>query len=44
VTVGMDALARVLTLVYRYPSVDRIRIISARKADAKARSAYEQHS
>lgn len=33
VTLGMDAIGRVLVVVYSYPGPDRVRIISARKAD-----------
>jgi len=40
VTVGSDALGRVLTVVYSYHG-DAIRIISARKATGSERKAYE---
>ena len=32
-TLGMDAIGRMLVVVYSYPGPDRIRIISARKAE-----------
>ena len=40
VTLGMDATDRVLVVVYSYPGPDRIRIISARKADHGERRYY----
>ena len=40
VTLGMDALGRVLVVVYTWRQ-DRIRIISARKATPKERRRYE---
>ena len=41
VAVGMDYLGRILTVVFAYRG-DEIRIISARKATKKERSAYEK--
>jgi uncharacterized protein len=41
VAVGLDALGRVLTVVYTYRPPDRIRLISARPATKKERQAYE---
>ena len=41
VTIGMDALARLLIVVYMYRG-DAIRIISARKATARERREYEK--
>jgi uncharacterized DUF497 family protein len=42
VTVGSDILGRVLVVVYAYSGEDEIRLISARKATAKERRAYEE--
>jgi len=39
ISLGMDALARVLVIVYTHRE-DRIRIISARKASPRERSFY----
>lgn len=41
VAVGLDALGRVLTVVYTYRPPDGIRLISARPATKKERQAYE---
>jgi uncharacterized protein len=41
ITVGMDALGRVLVVVYAFRD-DRIRIISARKANEYERAEYEK--
>ena len=41
IAVGLDALGRVLTVVYTYREPDTIRLISARKATGKERQAYE---
>ncbi len=41
VSVGMDYLGRILTVVFTYRN-DEIRIISARKATKKERLAYEE--
>jgi uncharacterized DUF497 family protein len=41
VTVGMDALDRILVVVYVWRS-DRVRIISARKATPQERRTYEE--
>ncbi len=41
VSVGMDYLGRILTIVFTYRN-DEIRLISARKATKKERSAYEK--
>jgi uncharacterized DUF497 family protein len=41
VTVGADALARILTVVYSYREPDTIRLISARPATKRERQAYE---
>jgi uncharacterized DUF497 family protein len=41
VTLGMDAIGRVLVVVYSYPGPDRIRIISARKAGTSERRHYQ---
>jgi uncharacterized DUF497 family protein len=41
VTIGMDALARVIVVVYTWRG-NNIRIISARKADAVERRQYEE--
>jgi uncharacterized DUF497 family protein len=40
VTMGIDALGRVLVLVYTWRE-DRLRVISARKATARERRQYE---
>jgi uncharacterized DUF497 family protein len=42
VTLGRDALGRILVVVYTYRA-DSIRIISARKATARERSRYEEN-
>ena len=39
-TMGLDALGRILVVVYAYRSPNTIRIISARKADASERKQY----
>jgi len=41
VTIGMDALSRVLVVVYTYRG-DDIRLISARRATSKERKHYEE--
>ena len=41
VVVGMDALGRILMVVYTYREPDTIRLISARPATKKERQAYE---
>jgi uncharacterized DUF497 family protein len=41
VTLGMDALGRVIILVYTWRG-DRVRMISARKATARERRRYEE--
>jgi uncharacterized protein len=41
VTIGLDAIGRVLIVVYVYREPATIRIISARKADASERKYYE---
>lgn len=41
VTVGMDAVGRILTVVYSY-RLDTIRLISARKATRRERTKYEE--
>ena len=41
VTIGMDALARVVVVVYTWRGSD-IRLISARKASAEERRQYEE--
>lgn len=41
VAVGLDALGRVLTVVYTYRPPDAIRLISGRPATKKERYAYE---
>ena len=41
VSVGMDGLGRVLTVVYTYRG-ERIRLISARRATRREREAYER--
>ena len=43
VTVGMDAVGRVLTVVYTWRDQD-IRLISARKATKRERQAYEEEN
>ena len=40
VTLGMDAIGRMLVVVYSYPGLDGIRIISARKADRSESKNY----
>jgi uncharacterized protein len=40
VTLGLDALGRILVVVYVYRGTNTIRIISARKADASERKQY----
>ena len=40
VTMGVDALGRILVAVYAYRAPNTIRIISARKADAGERKQY----
>ena len=40
VTMGLDALGRILVVVYVYRAPNTIRIISARKADAGERKQY----
>jgi hypothetical protein len=42
VTIGMDALARVLVVVYTWRDDETIRIISARKATPQEREEYEK--
>ena len=41
VTIGMDAFARILIVVYTWRG-ENIRVISARKADAEERRQYEE--
>ncbi|MDH4184196.1 MAG: BrnT family toxin [Nitrospinota bacterium] len=41
VSVGVDLMGRVLTLVYSYPDSGGIRLISARKATPNERKQYE---
>lgn len=41
VTMGLDALGRILVVVYAYRAPNTIRIISARKADASERKQYK---
>lgn len=43
ITIGMDALARVLVVVYTYRDEASIRIISARKAAPRERRQYEEN-
>ncbi|MBI4909045.1 MAG: BrnT family toxin [Acidobacteria bacterium] len=43
VTIGMDALARILTVVYTWRG-DTLRVISARPATAKERGQYLEKS
>ncbi len=40
VTIGMDALGRLLVVVYRWRG-DRVRLISARRATSRERRQYE---
>jgi uncharacterized protein len=40
VTMGLDAVGRILVVVYAYRAPNPIRIISARKADASERKQY----
>ena len=42
VTIGLDALGRVLVVIYTYQSSAMIRIISARKATPRERKQYEE--
>ena len=42
ITVGMDALGRILVLVFTYVDRDTIRVISARKATRRERKQYEE--
>lgn len=42
ITIGMDALARVLVVIYTWRG-NRIRIISARKATPRERYSYESY-
>ena len=41
VTIGLDALCRILVVVYAYRD-DEIRLISARRASSKERKHYEK--
>lgn len=41
VAVGLDALGRLLTVVYTYRPPDTVRLISARPATRKEQQAYE---
>jgi uncharacterized DUF497 family protein len=41
VTIGQDALGRILVIVYTWRG-DKIRLISARKATARERAQYEE--
>jgi uncharacterized protein len=41
VAVGMDALGRLLTVVYTYRPPDTVRLISARPATRREQQAYE---
>ncbi len=41
VTIGMDALGRVLAVCYTWTEAATIRVISARKAEPHERKAYE---
>jgi uncharacterized protein len=41
VAVGLDALGRILTVVYAYREPDRLRLISARPSTSRERQAYE---
>lgn len=41
VSIGLDALSRLLVVVYTYRSAD-IRLISARRANSKERKQYEE--
>ncbi len=40
--VGLDALGRLLTIVYAYREPDSLRLISARPATKKERQSYER--
>jgi uncharacterized protein len=42
VTIGMDAFARILVVVYAWPNEQTIRLISARKATRTERHQYAQ--
>ncbi len=42
VTIGSDALGRILVVVYAYAGQDEIRLISARKPTPAERLAYEE--
>lgn len=42
VTIGMDALARILVVVYTWRGESCIRLISARKATRRERQQYEE--
>jgi uncharacterized protein len=42
VTIGMDAFARMLVVVYAWPNEQTIRLISARKATRTERHQYAQ--
>jgi uncharacterized DUF497 family protein len=42
ITVGRDAVGRLLVVVYTYRA-DRVRLISARHATAREKSQYEEH-
>jgi hypothetical protein len=44
VTIGMDALGRVLVVVYTWRSESCIRLISARKATRRERQQYEEEA
>lgn len=41
VAVGLDALGRLLTVVYTYRPPDAVRLISARPATSREKQAYE---
>lgn len=41
ITIGMDVECRILVVVFCYPDITAIRIISARKAEAHERKQYE---
>ena len=42
VTIGADAIGRILVVVYAYADKDQIRLISARKAGHNERRHYEE--
>lgn len=42
VTLGMDGFGRLLVVAYTYRGADRIRVISARRAEPHERRAYEE--